>query len=451
MKSPGVLVRTLIGGAVLAAAVTMVAPADAQVIKLEDESGSKSLSIELKAQVYVESTDFGAGQDRQGRRTDIHFQRLRLTATGMLNDVWGVKFQTCGNCGTSKQGGLGYGVTAQDVDWNDRDVRIIDGYGIANFRDELNFKVGLTKLPLTRANLDDCYGPLSLDRSMFVYSAYGSSPAKFSRDLGVVAWGTFADDKLGYFAGLFQGREGITRTTHPFSGAIVTSTIEPESNFEYVGRVHYSFLDAEAGSGYMGSYLGEAKVFTVGAGFAYEPAVVYKNVNPNGSLRDDATVDYSALAADVMLEYPTEAGTPTLTAQYLKTDFEDAYKTNFNAGDRLANITGLNGQKEGGYVKGAYLLPVKVGSEGLLQPYFVYEDWKFAHLLGIDDQGINQYGGGLNYYVMGQKVRFTAEFLKTEFDKLTPLVGARVDPNTGAPLDKWKQYNTLRMMAQFVF
>ena len=216
----------------------------------------------------------------------------------MLNDVWGVKFQTCGNCGTSKQGGLGYGVTAQDVDWNDRDVRIIDGYGIANFNDGLNFKVGLTKLPLTRANLDDCYGPLSLDRSMFVYSAYGTSPAKFSRDLGVVAWGTFADSKLGYFGGLFQGREGMTRTTHPFSGAIVTSSIEPESNLEYVGRLHYSFLDAEAGSGYMGSYLGEAKIFTVGAGFAYEPSVVYKNVNPNGSLRSFKVLN----AADQQME-----------------------------------------------------------------------------------------------------------------------------------------------------
>jgi hypothetical protein len=174
-------------------------------------------------------------------------------------------------------------------------------------------------------------------------------------------------------------------------------------------------------------------------------------VNPNGSLRNDETVSYSALAADVMFEYPTEAGTVTATAQYLKTDFEDAFKTNFNAGDRLANITGLNGQKEGGFVKGAYILPVKVNGTGMLQPYVVWEDWKFAHLLGIDAQQINQYGGGLNYYVKGQNVRFTAEYLKTKFDKLTGLVGARVDPTTFAPLDKWKEYDTIRMMFQFVF
>jgi hypothetical protein len=438
------------GGLVgMALVVACAAPASAQL--LEAESDGKSLRIEIKAQVYVESTDFGSGMDRQSRRTDIHFQRLRITATGMLNDVWGVKFQTCGNCGTSKQGGLGYGVTAQDVDWNDRDVRIIDGYGIANFHEALNFKIGLTKIPLTRANLDDCYGPLSLDRSMFVYSAYGSSPAKFSRDLGIVAWGTVADNKLGYFGGMFQGREGMTRTTHPFSGAIVTSTIEPQSSFEWVGRVHYSLLDPEAGSGYMGSYLGEYKILTVGVGAAFEPSVAYKNVNPNGSLRDMAAVDYSALAADVMFEYPTTAGTPTVQGQYLKTDFEDAYKTNFNVGDRLANIAGLNGQKEGGYVKAAYILPVTIKETGLLQPYGVYEDWKFAHLLGIDDQQINQYGGGLNYYLKGQNVRFTAEYLRTDFDKMTPLIGSRMDPVTSMPIDRWKSYDTFRVMFQFVY
>ena len=126
------------------------------------------------------------------------------------------------------------------------------------------------------------------------------------------------------------------------------------------------------------------------------------------------------------------------------------FKSNFNAGDRLSNITGLNGQKEGGYVKGAYLFPKKFAGEGLLQPYAVYEDWKFAHLLGIDDQGIKQFGGGLNYYAKGQNVRITLEYLKTEFDKLTGLIGSRVDPTTFAPLDKYKEYKTFRVMFQFV-
>lgn len=408
------------------------------------------IDIELKGQVYAENTDFGTGQDRQGSRTDLHFQRLRLTMTGMFDETWGFKFQTCGNVGSSKSSAVGYGVTAQDVDWNDRDIRIIDAYAIADFNEALNFKIGLTKIPLTRANLDDCFAPLSLDRSMFVYSAYGSSPAKFSRDIGAVAWGSFNEERLKYFAGAFQGREGLTRTTHPFSGATVTSSIEPSSNLQYVGRVHYSFLDTEGGSGYQGTYFGNMHVLTVGVGAAYEADAVYRNVGPTGALLNNDTVDYTAFAADVFYEVPFRGGAVTLNAQYLKTDFDDAFKTNFNAGDRLANISGMNGQKKGWFAKGAYLLPMVIGKQGRIQPYALYEDWSFAHLLGIDNQKIKQPGVGVNYYIKEQRVRLTLEYLKTKFDKPTGLIGGRVDPNTFAPLDRVKDHTTVRLMLQVV-
>jgi hypothetical protein len=406
------------------------------------------IQVELKGQLYVENTDFGSGQDRMEDRTDIHFQRLRLVLTGMLDDTWGFKFQTCGNIGTSKQGSLGYGVTAQDTDWNDRDVRIIDAYAIGNFSDQFNTKIGLTKIPLTRANLDDCFAPLTLDRSMFVYSAYGNSPAKFSRDLGAVAWGTFNDEHLKYFAGMMQGREGVTKTNHPITGAVVTSSIEPESNVEWVGRVHYSFLEPEPGSGYAGTYFGEMKILTIGVGAAYEANAVYRNVSATGVVTGTDAVDYTAFAADLLFEHPVGDGVVTVNAQYLNLDFEDAYKTNFNPGDRLANIAGMNGQKDGWFVKGAYILPQKFGKEGRLQPYVIYEDWTFAHLLGIDQQQITQTGLGLNYYIKGQNVRVTAEYLKTEFEKPTPLIGGPVDPITSAPTLKFKEFGTFRIMLQ---
>ena len=443
--------------ACVVAAVGLFSAAQVQagpMIEFGEEGGY--VQIDVKGQVYVENTDYGAGSDYGKSRTDIHFQRLRLSATGMLDDVWGFKFQTCGNIGTTKNP-LGFAMTAQDVDWNDRDIRIIDGYGIANFRPELNFKVGLTKIPLTRANLDDCFAPLSLDRSMFVYSAYGSSPAKFSRDLGAVAWGGFLDNKLKYFAGVFQGREGQTSVVNPISGATQKSTIEPKSNFEYVGRVHYSFLDAEPGSGYLGTYFGEKKILTAGAGIAYEADAVYKNVSGTGALLNDQTVDYLAYAADIMFEYPTTVGVITTTAQYLKVDFDDAYATNAWGGDRLASIAGMNGQKEGGYGKIAYMLPFTIGASGKLQPYALYEKWHFAHLLGNDDQEIKQYGGGINYYIKGQNVRLTFEYLKTDFDKKSLLpVGINSGPGitSTAPFTDPSKfvdgYDTFRVMLQFV-
>ena len=61
---------------------------------------------------------------------------------------------------------------------------------------------------------------------------------------------------------------------------------------------------------------------------------------------------------------------PATSALTLPGSSQPRYRTNFNAGDRLANITGLNGQKKGGYIKAAYILPVKLHGEGLIQPYF---------------------------------------------------------------------------------
>ena len=47
-------------------------------------------------------------------------------------------------------------------------------------------------------------------------------------------------------------------------------------------------------------------------------------------------------------------------------------------------------------------------------------------------------------------MRLTAEFLQTEFDQPTGLIGGRVDPTTFAPIDKWSEYGTFRLMLQIV-
>lgn len=434
--------RVLVGGAIALTSLSYCTVARAQDIP----DWVKNINISLKGQVYSETTDLGAGMDNRGSRNDIHFQRLRLTLSGKFDQVWGFKWQSCGATGTSKQGSLGYGVNGQDTNPDDRDVRIIDAYVTADLSEALNFKIGLTKLPLTRANLDDCFAPLSQDRSMFVYTAYGSSPAKFSRDLGAVAWGGFFDHKLSYSLGAFQGREGYTSATNPFTGAAFKSSMQPKNSLEYVARVAYAFLDAEPGSGYAGSYLGQSTILTIGGGIAYQPSAVYKNVTNAGVIQNEDTVDYKAIAGDFLFEYPTtSAGTFTLTGQYLKNDFQDAYLTNKNPGDQLANIGGLNGQKQGNYVKGAYLLPMTVGKEGLIQPYALAENWRVASILGVTNQRITQNGLGINYYVHGQNVRFTVEYLKTKFDTPTNLIG-----DVAGTTPKITSYNTYRMMIQIV-
>ncbi len=434
------------------------------------------LQVDLKGQIFVENTSKGGGIKGDDSRTDIHFMRNRIGMTGMLDETWGYKIQTCGNTGTTKMPFL-YGLSAQDNDWNDRDIRVIDAYAIANLDPAFNLKVGLTKIPLTRANLDDCFAPLSQDRSMFAYSAYGNSPAKFSRDLGGVAYGRFFDDRLTYFAGIFQGREGSSAVQSPLPtpagggtapGQTFISSNAPKTMLEYVGRITYDFLDSEGGSGYQGTYFGEKNVLNIGFGMAYQPDAAYKytsntgapspSMNAFGSVitpgKPKDTVDYTAYALDLMFEHELPVGVVTVTGQYLKTDFEDAWKTN-STGDRLSISAGMNGQKEGGYGKMAYILPFTIGKAGKIQPYALYEYWEFAHLMGKNEQILNQYGGGINYYVSGDnRIRLTGEYLKTDFNQAInyPVAGViGTSPTTSGYTANIKSFDTFRMMLQVVF
>ena len=248
------------------------------------------------------------------------------------------------------------------------------------------------------------------------------------------------------------GGEGVFKWTVPGETVLrlpasATSSPEPKSSPEYVARVHFALLDPEPGSGYEGTYFGKKMILTIGFGYAFEPDAVYSQVSYTAgdvtTLRSQDTADYTAYAADLMFEYPFDIGTVTVSSQYLKADFEDAYKTNANPADRNTIIAGINGQKEGWYAKLAYILPMTIGKEGKLQPYALYENWRFAHLLGVNSQTITTTGGGINYYIHGQNVRTTLEYLKTEFDTPTTLFGI-------TDTTKVKDYQTVRFMFQVV-
>jgi hypothetical protein len=149
-------------------------------------------------------------------------------------------------------------------------------------------------------------------------------------------------------------------------------------------------------------------------------------------VQNKETVDYTAFTADVLCEYPTTSGTYTLTSAYLKNHFDDAYKTNFNPGDRLANIGGLNGQKEGWYVRGAYLMPQTIGKKGKLQPYAYHESWDFAQISGVTEQNIKQQAVGINWYITGNNnVRFTLEYQRNKFAKPTAFANGTASPSVG--------------------
>jgi hypothetical protein len=52
-----------------------------------------------------------------------------------------------------------------------------------------------------------------------------------------------------------------------------------------------------------------------------------------------------------------------------------------------------------------------------LQFFGRYEKWKFAQLNSINDEQVDWYGLGANYYIWGQNLKVTMEYSKTKFDK----------------------------------
>ncbi|MBW6520390.1 MAG: OprO/OprP family phosphate-selective porin [Desulfoarculaceae bacterium] len=424
------------------------------------------LQLDVKFQGILDYTDFGSGQDGEGRRWDAALRRARLVFTGMFDETWGAKFQTCaGTSATRNFGGGGYELAKNNSKTNSQ-IRLTDGYLIGMFNDMLNIKLGLTKIPLTRANLDECFAPLSHERSSFVYSPYGTDATKNSRDMGLVATGAFVDNHLKYFAGIMEGREGAANFYNPFVDKTFTTSAEPSSNLEYVARVHYSFLDPETSAsagGYKGFYLGKkGKVLTLGVAGAYEADAAYKNTAPAGApgtpgfflskVNGDETVDYTAWTADVFFEYPfANTGVLTATALYLDVDFDDAYLTTSAPADLNTIVGGAIGQRDGYYGKVGYVLPLTVGAKGKIQPFARYENWDIASLLGVRNQTVEQWGVGANYYVKGNdRIRFTLEYSRTNYDKPTDLADY-TDQTAPQPHDLTDSYDTMTAMFMVSF
>ena len=141
-------------------------------------------------------------------------------------------------------------------------------------------------------------------------------------------------------------------------------------------------------------------MLTFGAAYQTEAAVAYAG---------SKEVDYSAWTVDAFAEYPIEdVGTFTLSGAYVKYDLDDAYQN----GSPDADVTGLNGEKNGWYVKGGYMLPNLP-----LQLFARAEGWNFAKLNDVYDQEVSLFGAGVNYYLRGQNLKVTVEYSALDFDK----------------------------------
>jgi len=93
------------------------------------------------------------------------------------------------------------GPLSTDLSDDDHDFYVLDAQIRYKFNNAFQVLLGKFKHNLTRENLEACFEPLTMDRSVFVYTPYRSS-----RDKGVAVWGNLFDDKFQYRLDVMEGR-----------------------------------------------------------------------------------------------------------------------------------------------------------------------------------------------------------------------------------------------------
>ncbi|MCZ2412765.1 MAG: OprO/OprP family phosphate-selective porin [Burkholderiales bacterium] len=389
------ITRMSVRGAACAALVAGALPLSALAGPTIQVGDQGSLTITYALQGWMQHRSF-ASDANAGSATDAFLRRNRLTFSGQYNDYVGFYAQF--EAGNDSRFG-------QD----NRSVYYRDAYVTLDYRDDLRFIVGRFKNTFSRENLEACLEPLTMDRAeVLSYTPFGGS-----RDTGLAVWGNLLDAKLQYRFMVADGREGA---------------YVPKDSPRLTARVHYSFWDPESNYGYLGTYLGTAKVLTIGAAYDKQSSVAYGD----WPLRRDIK-DYKAWTVDAFMEYPARSGVYTVSAAAFKYDTGGAY--NQSPDPALP----VNSDLKGFYLKGGYMLPGKVGP-GRLQFFARHESSDYGVKIGTAEYYDQKWNSvGANWYLDGQKLKVSLEYAKVKFD--TP------DPTTRSLRD----YNQLTLGLQFIF
>ena len=363
------------------------------------------LQIDYKGQFQMTVRDTGSGPGDDNSTMNFNFRRNRLALMGAYGDIISLYVQT--EFLEKQDVGI---LTVRDTE-SDSDFQLLDAVMRFDLHDSFKVNVGKFKYNFVRENLEACENPLTLDRSLFIRSPYLST-----RDRGVAVWGNLLNDMVQYRVEAMEGRSATT-----------AAAPAPKSSFRYSGRAHVTLLDPENTYGYKGTYLGTKKVLTIGGAYQYEPDVAYSDtVNLTGAK------DYKGYTADIFFEYPVEkVGTITASAAYEEVDMGNAYMGLNPDPDAI----GVNGEKNGYYIKAGYMLPNLP-----LQFFGRYEKWSFANLNGIDNQRIDWYAGGINYYLKEQSLKLTFEASQTGFHR-----------GSGTSADGTKDFQTYVTQLQMIF
>ena len=226
---------------------------------------------------------------------------------------------------------------------------------------------GLFIVPFTRNGLQSTLSYLTLDISPISTVTNTAMQTSALRDVGFEAKGFFLNDHLLYRIGEFSGERDANGRNSPRT----------------VGYLQYDFFSPEKGYLFSGTALGKQKVLAVDAGF-------------------DKQGSYRGLSANVAALLPVRNGDEVSSQfQFIHYDGRTKFLAIGDQNDYMA---------EAGY----YLHRAKA------QPFLKYETQSFVAAANAA-KDINRFGFGANYYIRGQNLKWTLQYLRAMPQNTTAL------------------------------
>lgn len=243
-----------------------------------------------------------------------------------------------------------------------------------NFMPQLKFMTGQYRIAFSRYSLT-----ATTSAHLFPHNPFAASPALLTstgnfRQTGVTAWG-FLGKRLRYNLGIASGLPQTFKTGSDSSDSLLYSA---RAEYTLLGLAKEGYLHKNEWNGKRGKFA------TVGAGF-----LTKKYSTTAAAPFHNAT--YSAWTMDEYSEYPIAGGSIATEAAYYYYNFDNRLDPNVQSW----------------FAQAGYLLPGKIGP-GRLEPGVRYDTYR---LEGVAGATTKVWTAGLNYYIYGNNVKWSLEWL----------------------------------------
>ena len=218
-----------------------------------------------------------------------------------------------------------------------------DAYVEYKISDRLAIDAGLMLISPSRNGLQSAASLMPIDYGAHTFANSASTQSSAGRDTGVQLKGYLFNKRLEYRTGLFQGMRD-----------------RQNRELRTMARLQYNFFEPETGFFYTGTYLGQKKVLSIGAGI-------------------DRQHKYLGYAFDLFLDYPLKSGAITAQVDHICYDGDTFLKNLPEQHDDLVELGYLIGKTR-------------------FMPVVQYAHRELSDFTNGDEK---RYGAGINYFMNG--------------------------------------------------